>query len=330
MPPPVEWPLPPCQFYSKDGYDHCPPGANKTHVQWNAITGNGTFFGALLRLLSGYKLSGGKWVTSRWPGSYISLDGGSWGIAHHHSGTAPEWFSDMVRACPSQASWAWGAPTAQLMQSEDWIASQIPDVRGDMHHNPALDWLLAGWWEIASEPGWIAAQIYYWAGNYVLDGEALCRRYGWSSARALAACTRMANSKGEKGARKILDRAVDLVGYDETKALEWAYLTESKFGGYGHEDRWTKLTTWPEFRGPAPAMLDVFSLNLYGAPVVRIDGSIPEWKQRGYQFERPNLAQIILSYEPDERRQRLKKKPLIPTSLKVAGGAYLLWKIITR
>ena len=161
--PPVLYPLPSCEYSSSDRYDHCPRTAGKVEKQWNYITSGGTWLGAMLRLLTGYDTDDKE--TSRSPVSFISLDGTSLGLAHHHSGTIPAFLSQMAQACPEQANWAWGGPTANLMRSEEWLESVIPDVRGRMRHPESLDWLLSGWWEISSEPGWIAAQCYFWAQN---------------------------------------------------------------------------------------------------------------------------------------------------------------------
>lgn len=279
--PTIRHPLPKVADPYGWGYDHAPPVWHESDPQWAQITGTGSFLAGLLRLVSGHRKSHGREVFSRGPDSWISLDEFSISFAHWWANTAPELLAEICEDAPRVAAWAWGEAVAEAMRSEDWIRSKIRVKRGKRAHQSRYDWLLSGWYEIARHPAVIAVCVDHWVEMTVPDALREFDRRGWSRAQSLAALVRVVNSRGGGGMRSLLRKAERLSDSDSEEAvIETLY---HRADLYNKPRRLKRIKSMAEFRGGAPGLSKlpgVSSLDM-SAPVVRVDGSSPEWVKRG-------------------------------------------------
>jgi len=250
------------------GYDHAIDGYSKADPHWQAVTA-GTVEGALLRLVSGW--SPRKRTFSRHPDDWISLDTYSIGIAHWWAETADDLLAAIYDADPDLAVWAWGEDGADLIgplgDLEEWTGVK----RRKTDYDDRFDWLLAGWYAISRHPTALRVQCAHWLDRYAAPALADCKRWGWTSARSLAAVARMRNS----GKQRHIDRVRNAhPGWDEARTCQVAMGP----GYYGHADRWDAILAMPELHAPLPATLDASRLALDVLPV-RIDGTVPTWPE---------------------------------------------------
>lgn len=264
-------PIPPAT--SKWGYDHIPNVYLKPDPQWEEITSTGSFEAGLCRLVSGWRVQRRGHSFSRGPDSWISLDTYSVGFAHWWAKTAPNIFDVICTKCPELAVYAWGEEPAAAMMNPQWLRTFAPPKRGKMGHDPHLDGLLAGWHAIARHPDVIRICAEEWLDNYVPAGLELMKKYGWEKGASLAGLVRITNSRGSSGMKKIIRKAINIVGSsaNEDDVIEMAFVHKDL---YDHPERLELIRTWPEFRGNAPFVVSTDSLNFDVAPR-RVDGSIP-------------------------------------------------------
>jgi len=273
---PVLHPLPP--FTAKWGYDHCPWEYLKPCPTWEHLLKGGVFEDGLLKLVSGARTKKGKMVFSRAPDSWISLDEFSIGFAHWWAATAPELLAQIANRVPTLAAHAWGDEIAEKMTSEDWIASQIRAKRGKRPHQSRYDWLLAGWWEIGLHPDVIQVCIESWLKDYTPAGLRYMKEQGWRKATTLAGLIRVTNSRGAGGMRSLLKKTMSKTGSgDENLVMETLFFDEAL---YDHPNRWERIISMAEFHGNAPTVI-VCAVDASPPPVVRVDGSIPSWYEKG-------------------------------------------------
>lgn len=246
-------------FVHRWGYDHA---HDVDDLDWptkspafEAATDDGSWESGAARLVAGYEPRTGTF--HRAPDSYISLDGGSFGLAHYWGADAAPLISLLARELPAPADEAWGEQ-AGLVADERRLARELGRAPGKMPHRHRLSWLVAGWRKVARQERAIHLQVDEWLQDKVREGRRLARAHGWGcelarrdGGRILAACTRLANSGYGKGRRYIAAASRDS---DEgaMTVLERVYCTPRSQGGYGKPDRWVRITGWGEFRGPAP------------------------------------------------------------------------------
>lgn len=266
-------PLPPKQ--SRWGYDHTPPVYGVKDSQATAQT-EGSVAGSMLRLVGGYDRKRETW--SRGWDSWISLDTYSVGVAHWWSETAPDLFATIANEVPGLAAWGWGDEGLAILRDPDRLRELTGTKRGKMPHDPDLDWLLAGWYEIARHPAAVRIQARTWLENYGGWAWSAHRRYGWKGAASLAGLARMRNS----GAQRYVERALDKLGRDadENEVMKLAMSD----GYYDHPERWDAILADPVLAGRVTACPTVDDLRLE-TEIVRTDGSKPEWSKNpdGYQ-----------------------------------------------
>lgn len=254
----TQHPLP--VFVARWGYDHA---HDVDDLAWpsrspafEAATDDGSWQSGMVRLVAGWAPS--TRTFSRAPDSYISLDGGSFGLAHYWSSDALPLIEGMARALPSLARLAYG-PHLETLYDTSAMRRLLGRTPGKRPHEARLGWLVAGWRLFARDKAAIALQVEAWLQDKVSEGRELAKWAGWRNALAsevggvlLAACVRMCNS-GAGNARRWISAARDDVGPTAAPlaVLERAYRNGAP-RGYGKPERWRVLTTWREFRGPAP------------------------------------------------------------------------------
>ncbi|WP_299844151.1 hypothetical protein [uncultured Roseovarius sp.] len=253
----------------KWGYDHLPYLYRKQDLQWEAITGTKSFEAGLCRLVSGWDGSN----FSRGPDSWISLDTYSIGIAHWWAKTAPELLSSICDQQPILAEFAWGKTTSMAMTNPDWLLEVVPPVRGKTPHHKNLDWLLSGWFAIARHPNVIKICVDTWLAGYTKTPLKLMEEYGWNNGTSLAGLVRMTNSRGSSGVKKLVKRAINLVGNstDEMAVIKLAFEHPDL---YDKPKRLKLIQSWPEFVAAAPQEVDHLTL-FYDAEPQRVDGTVP-------------------------------------------------------
>lgn len=294
------------------GYDHVPKTWRKADPQFTAMTAPANVTCGLVRLVAGYE----NGTFSRGPDSVISLDTISVGIAHWWAGTIPSLLSGICRAHPDLAAWAFGAEVAQKATSKAWLESVLGDDRGKGPLRPEVEWLAAGWYEIARHPRWVHAQVQAWLDKYVGAASQECAKHGWDSALALAACARLRNS-GELG---LVDDAIErLKTRDPMQVLAYVYNAPESQGGYDHPERWQKLTTWPHFKGKMPSRVSADDLD-YRPEVRRVDGSQPRWVLQGGVDGSPPPMSVGASGNASRMRAWLLR------GAGLSGAAWLLWR----
>lgn len=259
----------------KWGYDHLPLVYDRRDPQATAMT-EGSVAGSLLRLVGGFDRERETW--SRAWDSWISLDTYSIGVAHWWAETAPGLLARIAREEPILAAWAWGDDGAKLLDDPDKLRALTGTQRGKMPHRAELDWLLAGWYEIARHPRCVAIQADHWLGNYARKAWERMERYGWHRASSLAALARMANSGGLRhidAARKRLGSRAD-----ESDVCELALGD----GYYDHPERWDAILADPVLAGEVDSKPTADDLRLTGVAVVRVDGTYPVMYSRPLGF----------------------------------------------
>lgn len=260
------------------GYDHAPDVYNKVDLQWDKITGDGSFLSGLLRLVSGSK-GGGKF--SRGPDSWISLDTVSVGIAHWWAATIPDLFARFAVEKPELVEWAWGKEAAAAMRNPNFLRGYLQAKRGKMPHNKKFDWLLAGWYEIARHPEIIKICVDRWLLSYLPPSVSVMRIYQWKRGDTKAGLVRLTNSRGSAGMSSLVKSAVKKIkSTEEQEVLPYVY-TEL----YKKPDRWKAITSWPQFKEPyeknGESLLVSDRLDYVLSPICRVDGTAPAFLSEG-------------------------------------------------
>lgn len=170
--------------------------------QWEAITGTGSWLGAMLRLLTGRGMdSKGQVYYDREPDDFITLDTYSLGFAHFWADTAPQKvLAEIVRRLPKESVNAWGKPACDILLDPKKVKAITGVERGPRRYNPrTLSWLVAGWSRVARLPEALAVQVEVWLKDYVGEALAICAENnlplnGREGGLVLAAVSRMCNS----------------------------------------------------------------------------------------------------------------------------------------
>ena len=199
-------------------YDHAsPPGENcgawpVMDTQLEEMTSTGSWLASMIRLVSGRKVShSGRVSYSRGLDSYVSLDTGSFGIAHWWVGTIQkQLLKPFAERLPlSLIEEAWGVGAKDILLDADRMEHILGERRGAQPYcAPRMGWLLAGWWHIARNHLAAALQLEAWTKSYVGEALEVAREFdistkGRSGGLLLAAIARMCNS-GPSSCREIL------------------------------------------------------------------------------------------------------------------------------
>lgn len=250
---------------SRWGYDHAhesldddPDGMEwrQLDAAYEAYTADGTWESGALRLVARYSPKTGRF--NRTPSSYISLDGVSLGLAHYVDRGAAELVSRTVKLNRCYANRVFGAELADDL-AERRLDGLFLERGVEVEHQFRRSPLVAGWRYVSRTRPAMKLQADLWLHDKVNEGVTLARQHGWFSdlrgadgGKVLAACTRMANSGVGKARRYIRNARKKHGKRGAMRDLEAAFLLARKDGGYGKPDRWRMITSWAEFRGPAP------------------------------------------------------------------------------
>ena len=279
---------------SKWGYDHLPWVYKVPDPHFVDVTSTGSLEAGLVRLVAGYSARNNSF--SRGPDSWMSLDTYSVGFAHLWAETAPDMLAKVASRHPRLAEYAWGQYGAGVMKDADTMRRITGTRKGEVPHRSDLDWLLAGWHEIARHPDVLRVHVEHWLLKYVDEALVYLRYRGWQRRTTLAGLVRVNNSGGM---RRLFDRAVkETNGAGEDEVLRLVFTDEDL---YGKPDRLRSILDAPEFSGDVSEdwSPSVSSLR-YDVAVVRPDGSTPRFPslqtmsnveppQTPIQFSRPSL-----------------------------------------
>lgn len=266
----------------KPAYYRIPNDWRVRDAHLDALTNTGSVIAAWVRLLAGRRSDG---TYSRTPESAITLDTLSLGIDHRWARYLPERFAEIARRCPELAAWAWGDDGARLLLDEAWLSKWLGDVKGKHPRElwpgrswECLEWLVAGWHEIARHPHvlriWIEGTT-----SKLRDALELCEEQGWMpTAEVVALCARASNSYGSSGfKRRILAYAGDYpkLAHEPLDLIRAFYDDPEQ---YDQDDRDDLIVSMFDESVVSADDLDADELN-WGAPVVRFDGTVPKWRE---------------------------------------------------
>lgn len=264
-------------FVWRWGYDHAhdwdSPQWPYIDKEWESVTSGGQWEDGMVRLVSGYDRDSGR--TSRPGRSWITLDHYSISFPHYYSKTAPKVVARLVKACPEDAVECFGELRAKQLEDPKFLLRNFPVKVGRSGRKKAYFdqlWFATGWWAFGSRPDVVTESKKIWLEDYVNKGVWVADQLGIRSdlkspeigAQVLAACTRMANSaaglaptwyrnsKRLARGRDTMSRLEACFSMDKEREVDSRTGRRVHVGGYGHPDRWRKITSWPEFKGVAP------------------------------------------------------------------------------
>lgn len=255
--PPLLHPLPP--LIERWGYDHLQPFPEKAPV-WLEIVSGESWLSGMLRLLTSTDHNRG--TCSRSPGSVISLDTISFGIAHWWAGTCGRLFQRLAETAPALCDEAWGEAFTKAILAPSWAEENLGRGRGWVSLSARLYGLAGGfkWAAMNSRHRYAMARVQcdLWAETYVPKGRRLAESLGGldgpDGGKILAACVRLCNSGAAwRRVRAAQERAKSS---DPMAVLENCYTTSREGGGYGKPDRWERINTDAAFSGPAPPSVE--------------------------------------------------------------------------
>lgn len=276
---------------TKRSYYRIPNDYRAKDEHLDALTEGGSLVGEWVRLVAGRR--GGTY--SRTPESCITLDGISLGIDHRWSKYLPKRLAEIATRYPGVCAWAWGADGAALMRSPDFLthyfaragklqngAVEYHFPRG-MHHKtewplqrPVWDWFVAGWYEIARHPAvlrlWIEGTLDKLRGAF-----RLCDRWGWEPTDQLVALiARAANSYGVAGVRRQLETYAQDYGHLANDPIKLVRAFYDDPDEYDHSERDDRIMRAFSDSKADLEDVDASALN-WDAPVVRFNGTVPNW-----------------------------------------------------
>lgn len=248
------------------------------------LTNTGSLIAEWVRLIAGRRSNG---TYSRSVESAITLDTLSLGIDHRWARYLPGRFAEIVKAEPALAAWAWGTEGAAALADPAFLRRHLGDVKGKHPRSlwpgrswECLEWLVSGWYEIARHPRILRIWIDGTASK-LKDALGFLNDVGFTPTdELLALVARAMNSRGESGFTKHFnawrrnDPDAHAAEGDPLRLLRAYYDDED---GYDHDDRDDIIVARFGEELAELEDLDGDELN-WDAPVVRYDGTIPEWR----------------------------------------------------